>query len=256
MKYQKHAETDIDIPLADDKKLHAILRGDFADGRPVAIMMHGCPGHANELLQYLGARYLHERGITTLRLSMYDFGEKYRDLLDCTLDTHVADFEEVVSYVRQQGAHTIFAVGHSYGGLTILASKAKLDGAVLWDPSHGLAWHNDNPEFQNADFPKVTYDDIIVCTGGYGFIASKRQQDNDALLGDTTSMAQNQQYPMKFILAGAGPLAKYARRYYEVASEPKALVEIADAYHQFEDSDEVTEQVFIETAEWILACTK
>lgn len=31
---------------------------------------------------------------------MYDFGPDYRSILGCTLDTHIADFEDVVAYVR------------------------------------------------------------------------------------------------------------------------------------------------------------
>lgn len=249
--YQNRPEISIDIPLRDGKKIHAILRGKLDSNAPLVVMMHGRPGSANELLQYLGAHYISEHGIATLRLSMYDFGPMYRSILDCTLDTHAADFEDVVAYVRGQGAGKVFALGHSYGGITILRSGAKLDGAILWDPSHGLAWYKDNPEFKNPIFPKKVYGDIVVGTGGHGYIYPKVQDIQDAAWGDTTDWAKDKAFPMKFILASAGPLAKYAKRYYDVAAEPKALVEIQDAHHQFEDSDAVTEQLFAETVAWV-----
>ena len=249
--YQNRNEISLDIPLRDGKKIHAILRGELAEDIPVIIMMHGRPGSANELLQYLGAHYIGEHGITTLRLSMYDFGAEYRSLLECTLDTHMEDFEDVVHYLRDQGMKKVFALGHSYGGITILGSKAKLDGAVLWDPSHGLAWYNDTPEFNSDHYPEKIYENIVVGTGGYGYISSIQQKKYDESLGDTTNWAKDKGYPMKFILAAAGPLAKYAKQYYDVASEPKALVEIEGAHHQFEDNDEVTEKLFIETVEWV-----
>lgn len=249
--YQNRREVSLDIPLRDGKMLHAILRGELEQNKPVVIMMHGRPGSANELLQYLGAHYISEHDITTLRISMYDFGNQYRSLLECTLDTHINDFEDVVQYLRDKGMNSIFALGHSYGGITILGSQAKLEGAILWDPSHGLAWYNDNPEFDSIDFPEKRLGNIIVGTGGYGYIHSVEQDDYDKKLGDTTNFVNEKNYPMKFILASAGPLAKYAKRYYEEASEPKALVEIEEAHHQFEDSDEVTEKLFSETVDWV-----
>lgn len=252
--YQNRAEESLDIPLRDGKKLHAISRGDLTDDTPVVVMMHGRPGSGNELLQYLGAHYISEQGISTLRLSMYDFGSEYRSILDCTLDTHIQDFEDVVQYLRDKGVKKVFALGHSYGGITILGSKVNLDGAILWDPSHGLAWHdNNNPDFNSDDFPEKFFENIVIGTGGHGYIFSREQNEYDKALGDNSDWAKDKGYPMKFILAGAGPLAKLAKHYYDVASEPKALVEIPDAHHQFEDNDEVTERLFAETVEWVRA---
>jgi|GEM_PF-520413 len=249
--YQNRQETSLNIPLRDGKQLHAILRGEIEVNTPIVIMMHGRPGSANELLQYLGAHYIGEHNISTLRLSMYDFGTNYRSILDCTLDTHIQDFEDVVLYLRGMGVKKVFALGHSYGGITILGSKAKLDAAVLWDPSHGLAWHNDNPDFIGSDFPEKTFENIVIGTAGNGYILSKEQSDRDSAIGDNTDWAENKGYPIKFILAKAGPLAKLAKKYYEVASEPKSMIEIENAHHQFEDSDEVTEKLFAETVEWL-----
>jgi len=247
--YSHYREENLDIPLSDGKKIHGRLRGKLNSDTPIVIMMHGRPGQGNELLQYLGARYLHEHRIASLRLSMYDFGEEYRSIIDCTLDTHIADFEDAVSYVRARGAKRVFALGHSYGGLTILGSNAALDGAVLWDPAHGLVWHD--PAFDSPEYPEKTIEDLVVGVGGYGYVYPAQQAVDDKALGDTTPWAERKNYPMKFILASAGPLAAYARRYYDVAQEPKELAEIPDAHHQFEDSDDVIERLFRETTEFI-----
>jgi len=249
--YENRLEKSLDITLRDGKKIRAILRGELTKETPVMIMMHGRPGSSNELLQYLGAHYISERGITTLRLSMYEFGEQYRNLVDCTLNTHIQDFEDVIDYLRDVGVGHIFALGHSYGGITIMGSDAQLDGAVLWDPSHGLAWLDDSPDFTNDNYPEKTVGDIVIGTGGHGYIKSLQQDAYDKSLGDTTSWAENKKFPMKFILASAGPLAKYAKQYYDAAAEPKAIVEIKEAHHQFLDSDEVVEKLFDETVEWV-----
>lgn len=249
IKYQNISESKFELDVPGGKKISGFLRGSLEDDSPVVVMMHGRPGHANELLQYLGARYLYENGISSLRLSMYDFGPHYRSILDCTLDTHISDFETVVEYLRKQNVKKVFALGHSYGGITILGSKAHLEGAVLWDPAHGLAWRD--PVFNNPNYPEKTFDDIVIGLGGAGYINPTTQETYDLALGDTTNWAKNKGYPMQFILAEAGPLAAYARRYYDVASQPKALVEIPTAHHQFEDSDEVVEQLFKETTSWV-----
>jgi pimeloyl-ACP methyl ester carboxylesterase len=249
MNYQNKSEQSILVPLRDGKMLHAILRGEINDHTPVVVMMHGRPGSANELLQYLGARFISERGFSTLRLSMYNFGAEYRSILDCTLKTHISDFEDVVQFLREKGVGQVFALGHSYGGITILGSKAVIDGAILWDPSHGLAWYDSNPDFISEDYPEKTFGNIVVGTGGHGYILSKEQEEYDMSLGDTSDWAKNKHYPMKFILAGAGPLATLAQKYYDVASEPKYVVEIKDAHHQFEDSDAVVEKLFTETVD-------
>lgn len=254
--YQNQNEQAILVPLRDGKNLHAILRGELDEDTPVVIMMHGRPGSANELLQYLGARCIKEHGFTTLRLSMYHFGEGYRSILDCTLETHIDDFEYVVRFLRNKGVKQVFALGHSYGGITILGSKVHLDGAILWDPSHGLAWYNNNPDFISEDYPEKTYENIVIGTGGHGYIHSKEQENYDKSLGDNSGWAKDKGYPMKFILAGAGPLASLARKYYDVASEPKSVVEITDAHHQFEDSDKVVEQLFTETVDGLKSFLK
>lgn len=247
--YSNSPETHIDIPLTDGKKISGILRGELSANTPVLIMMHGLPGSKNELLQYLGAHYLSEQGISTLRLSMYDFGKEYRSILDCTLEIHIADFNDVVVYLQKEGAVRIFASGHSYGGITILGSKVKLSGAILWDPSHGLAWQD--PIFDSPDFPSKECGDIIIGTGGYGYITSKKLEAYNKLLGDTTDWAKEKNYPMKFIIAGAGPLSKYNKKYFEVADDPKEIIVFEDAHHQFEDSDDVVERLFAETSSFI-----
>lgn len=127
-----------ELPDTDGLKIKGILRGKF--DKPLAVIMHGRPGAGNDLLPYLAARYLYEKGISSLRLFMYDFLPKTRNLLDCTLETHVADFDVVIAELRRRQAEKIFGVGHSFGGLTILRSDSKLNGAVLWDPTHGSVW--------------------------------------------------------------------------------------------------------------------
>lgn len=250
MKYRAVDEEVIyfDLPNTDGLRTKGILRGKLTG--PIAIMMHGRPGSGNALLQYLGARYLYERGISTLRLFMYDFEPKTRNLMDCNLQTHVSDFETVISELRKRSVSQIFAIGHSYGGLTILKSTTQLDGAVLWDPSHGLWWAENRGALFADEFPETVVDKYVIGTAGKAWVYPLAAQEYDKQLGDTSGLA-TKDYPLKIISAGKGALTDLGERYYKSANDPKSQAVIKGAGHGFEESDEVMFELFEETANWL-----
>lgn len=237
-----------ELPGSSDLKIKGIVCGELTD--PLAVMMHGRPGNGNELLQHLAARYLSQQGIATLRLWMYDFGLDTRSIMDCTLQTHVNDFAVVVNELRRQGVNKLFAIGHSYGGLTILKSHCQLDGAVLWDPSHGLAWAKDREMDVTDIYPEVIIDKYVIGIGGEGWVYPLAAFQSDRHLGDTSTLA-DKKYPLKIISAGKGILRDLGERYYQAANQPKSHVVIEEAHHRFEDSDEVMLELYKETADWL-----
>lgn len=238
----------INLPKTNGLRIKAILRGSFK--QPLAVIMHGRPGTGNDLLPYLCAHYLYEQGIASLRLFMYDFEPGTRNLLDCTLETNVEDFDAVIAELRKRGVPEVYGIGHSYGGITILKSKAKLDSAVLWDPTHGSHWIEHQDE-EDEEYPEKTVGDIVIGTGGYGYINSVKAEEYDKCMGDTTSWAAHKGYPLKIISAGKGEMTHLGKHYIEVADEPKQHIVIKDAHHQLEDSDEVILRLFQETTEWL-----
>lgn len=251
--YQNIPEETLSIPLPQTHDLHikGVLRGTL--DKPVVVIMHGRPGHGNGLLEYLGAHYLHEQGFTTLRLWMYAWDAGTRNLVDCTLDTHVADFETVLAYLRTRGVQQVFAIGHSYGGLTILKSTAKLEGAVLWDPMHSGYWM-ERPD-GDPEFPERAIGEYSIGLAGAGFVASQKTNDYDRALDDTTQWAAQKGYPLEVISAGKGVLTRLGKQYIDAADEPKKHVIIPDAKHPFDDSDDVVSQLLIETAAWLKEIT-
>jgi pimeloyl-ACP methyl ester carboxylesterase len=238
-------EVCIDLPGTDGLHIRGLLRGSL--DQPVVVMMHGRPGYGNETQQYLGARYLYEQGLSSLRLWMYDWRPGTRDLVDCTLDTHAADFETVVNYLRQQGAKIVFATGHSYGGATILKSGARLDGAVLWDPTHGSYW-TEHPAGDYASAMHVS--GRVIDTNGAGCVLSEAAVTYDQSVGDTTNWAAGKGYPLLVLSAGKGAMTHLGKQYIDAADEPKKQVVIAQAHHQLDDSDEVMLELFGQTADW------
>lgn len=250
MAYQAVKETTLhfELPGTGRLKIKGVLRGTLKG--PLAIMMHGRPGSGNALLQYLGARYLYDQGISTLRLLMYGFDPDTRNLLDCTLDTHVSDFEAVIANLRQQGVQQLFAIGHSYGGLTILKSTTKLEGAVLWDPSHGLWWTEDRSARYADTYPEKIVGDFVIGTAGHGWVYPAKSLRYDKQLGDTSAWAAKE-YPIKIITAGKGALTDLGMRYYKAANQPKSQVVIKNAGHGFDESDSVMLELFKETENWL-----
>jgi len=246
MQYHSVQEKDLVIDLSDGKRIHGYLRGKLENVNGVIVMMHGLTGSPKSVLQYLGSRYLHEQGFSTLCLAMYDVGESYRTIFDCDINVHIRDFEEVVAHLQKSGVKKIFGVGHSYGGLTILGSKAKVSGAVLWDPTHGLAFEHDNSD----KFPHVTYGPYRIDTSGKGYVYPEAIAKYNESLGDNSLWAEGKGYPIKFIAAGGGVLKDSIKKYLEIADEPKSYIEIEGASHDFTDTDAIITQLFVETAGW------
>jgi dienelactone hydrolase len=170
--------------------------------------------------------------------------------VDCTLPIHVKDFDAVVEYLRSKKVQQLFAIGHSYGGLTILQSASKLDGAVLWDPTHGNVFHkSESLKWQKNSRLKIV-GELRLYLDGWGYIEPKAIDDEQKIMGDTTSLAAHKGYPLKIIAAGKGIMTDLQQKYIKVADEPRELVIIDEAGHQFEDSDEVVLRLFQETGSW------
>lgn len=236
-----------ELPDTDGLEIRGLLRGSL--DMPLAIIMHGRGGSPNDTIYFLLARYLAERGIASLRLSMYDSGDSSRNLVDCTLETHAYDFSAVVDELRKRGASKLYAVGHSYGGLTVLMSDRRLDCAVLWDPTPG-AWWVDNPK-DDIDDSELTAGEIIINPDGRGYIYGRKAKEFDSNLGDTTSLASDKGYPLMAITGSESVIHSYVERYVGVADEPKELVVIDGATHQMDDSDFVIEQLLSTTHRWL-----
>ena len=225
----------IRVPVGGGKSVKGYLRGPLT--KPLVIFVHGLTGDPNEHQFYNGARYLEKRGLSSFRYNLY----ASRPLRDATLKTHAADFDKVVAYFRKRTKRKIFAVGHSYGGPTILLSKKDLDGAVLWDPSYkagkGLS-------------PLLKYDKRLKAyrlVWEVESVLGKRMVDVD-LATPWEDLGKDVTFPLKVILAGKGVLRKSSR--YAKNAQGKSDVEvIAGAGHCF-DEDGAEEKLFAATVKW------
>lgn len=247
-------EKHIVIPI-ENSSLHinGVLRGTW--DQPLVILIHGLASDSRGLLPFLLARSLHEHGFATLRVNMYDLANDTRDMIDCTVETHAEDLSRIVAYVRKQRSPQVFAVGHSYGGLTILSSNATLDGAVLLEPSH-FKCSMELDESLGSRRKEITQK-VVAYENGAGYIdplPMVRERKRKATLAEE-ALAQKT-YPLLFIAAENGMLLPYIEKYHQVANQPKKLYVAKGASHALTDSDEIMLNVFQQTLAWLKGLRK
>lgn len=227
----------IRVPVDKGKAVKGFLRGPLT--KPLVIFVHGLTGDPNEHQFYNGARYLDKHGLSSFRYNLYES----RPLRQATLKTHASDFDRVVAYFRKRARRKIFAVGHSYGGPTILLSKRKdLDGAVLWDPSY-KAGKGLNPILRYDRRLKAYRLKWYV-----EFLLGKRMVDVD-LKTPWEDLGKDVTFPLKVILAGRGVLRK-SERYAKNAQGKSDVETIEGAGHGFEE-DGAAEKLYASTAKWL-----
>ena len=177
---------------------------------------------------------------------MYDWRRGARKLHECRLETHASDLDRVIEYLQHRGARKVFAVGHSYGGPTILMSKKKqYDAVVLWDASYGrsITFLHARPMRELNAYYEIW---------GYGIVMGKKMVEFGKKMTPTKSDAliKTVRVPIKITVASRGDLVRGGRRYFKAANPPKAFAIIKGADHNFSfEGNE--EALFRETLAWL-----
>ena len=124
------------METSDGKTIYGFL--DTSDGKPndkAILIIHGLTGTPKEVLHQAAANFFPAQGYDVIRPYLYCDQKNARRLKDCTYTIHGQDTETVAQHFIQN-YKTLYAVGHSYGGPSILSSDTSLYRAVcLWDPS-------------------------------------------------------------------------------------------------------------------------
>src|SRR3989344_7213909 len=235
-------EKQIKIPIANKKYIYGKLRGSLKN--PLIVFVHGFTGHKDNHIFFNGARFFEKHSFSSFRFNLYHWTKDSRKLEDCMLSLHAQDLDTVVRYFRKKGVKKIFVAGHSFGGLTILLSKAKdFNAAVLWDPS-------DNPaEVTIAKYIKELDRYYVTEEGYYGFTISKAMYEENKKF-KPFELIKKFKIPVKIILAGSGILIKGGKKYFQLANDPKAFAMIPKATHTFNEEG-TEEKLFQETYNWL-----
>jgi dienelactone hydrolase len=221
------SQTEIAIPLGDGRTSFSLLN-QTGSGHFV-IYLHGLASHPGRTLPFYLAQELAGHGFDVLRLGQYDTRDGARQLIDCTLATHVADLHTAIVYVQQQyQPKTLHLIGHSFGGQTILAAKAGVTSAILLDPSHPSV----NP-FRNARHVKEL-DAYLRASGGLEYLVGPAMVKEFEATTET-GLTNGYHTPSLIITAGASVLAKSGTLYAKALQDHTLTkqVTIAGADHSF-----------------------
>lgn len=238
---------DYDIPgtnLRIDGKFREVA------GSPIVVLVHCLTGNMDSTKYYMGARALEHAGYASYRFNLYG-SDGGRDFLDCTLSTHVDDFDLVVRRLKEElPGRPVIAIGHSLGGLTVLASRQRHhDAVVLWDATHADHWEGDTIESEDTVWePSLG---LYRVTWGVPVLMSRALLESFRFL-DCDALVRDLELPMLSVIAGANIPRGIAarRRYHELSRGPKRLVTIDGADHNFTNGETLSE-LHAATIEWL-----
>lgn len=232
-------EKELTISIPKSKyKIYAKQYGSL--DRPVVIFVHGLTGQMDERLSFNGARYFHKQGLTSFRFNLYGAEDDARNLTDCTLQTHAHDLNIVIDYFQTQNPKKLFAIGHSYGGPTILlANHKKLDAVVFWDPSFNSRL-DDSKQLPKT---KWRYLDWRV----WPLIGDAMYEEAQTF--NQKKLFEDFNTPIKVITAGKS-YYENRKKNYDLANGPKEYHMIKSAGHTFTEEGKA-EELYKESLKWI-----
>lgn len=236
-------EKELKIKAKDGKYIYGKLRGTLK--KPLIIFVHGLTGHMDEHIFFNGARFFEKKGFSTFRFNLYNDPDDARKLQDCDLKTHAADLDKVVEYFRRKKAKNIYAVGHSYGGPTILLSRTEnYKAIVLWDSTM-------DPDIIYRKTVPDKIADGFIREWSFKFILGKKMVAEAKKFTDFEKAAKDSKTPVKMILAeDANAQSKKIGGFWKALPGPKEKVFFKKTGHTFSE-DGMEEKLFSETLKWV-----
>ncbi len=237
-------EKNLKLKTSDKQIIYGTLRKPAKQSSTLIIFVHGLTGHQNEHIFFNGARFFEKCGIDTFRFDLYSGEKDGRTLSTCGISTHTTDVNTVAKHFRKK-YKTIFVIGHSLGGLSVLASDtSKIDGIILWDASYG----KDRGDMDDAVFIKSM--NAYVLKWGTEYLMGKKMNDEWNKFPAPKVAIQKIHKPLCVIVAGNGQLVKAGKEYFAFANEPKMFANIKGAGHTF-DEDGVEQELFEATKRFV-----
>jgi dienelactone hydrolase len=237
------AEKQLKIKATDGK----IISGTYTPARHekgLIIFVHGFTGHQNEHIYYNAARYFPKRGFSTFRFDLYPGEKNHREMVECTLITHAKDLDRVIAVLRKKH-RSIFLVGHSFGGPTILkADTSKIKTIVFWDPAFELRWLTYAKHIPRRSEYRIDW--------GVSFLIGRKMVEQAKTLR-SAPLLEKLTIPVKVIFAEHGNKAN--RPYVSHIKSPHSSCIIARADHCF-NVEGTEDLLFKETLSWINKYTR
>jgi len=235
-------ERPISINTPDKKRSYGLLRGSVR--RPLIVQVHGIARNLNEALHYNAARYFEKHGFSSFRFNLYSWQKRARRLHECIFATHGGDIDTVLRYLESRGAKNIFLVGHSFGLPSILHAKRRNFCAVAaWDGSLFPTNHLDISKRIQKPRGRLLDEGYLIVVGERMARDSQRIKSVDLL--------KKWDKPISFITVNDNKNGNWnaAKRMHKVVKEPKELIVIRDAHHDFTKEGK-QEELYAATVKW------
>ena len=235
---------ELKLKTPDKKTLYGTLDSSAKTSSKLVVFVHGLASNQNDHLFFNAAQFFPKESYDTFRFNLYGWQKDARNLREITIAQQARDLDSIVRYFTGK-YQKIFVVGHSLGGPTIfLSDTSKATALVLWDPSFDL-----RKLVSKKDFNKEY--NAYVFEWGPSLIFGNKMYEEYRNFPNPLDLIKKVKVPIKIISAGKNKvLVKGCREYYKYANEPKALVVIKNAHHNF-DEEGTEMQLFEETLRWI-----
>lgn len=129
------AETEWILDTPDGFKIYGLLNTSDKKNKRVILYIPGLGGDCMDYAAVRMATTFPEKGYDVVRINLYWWNDKARNLSDCTIGQHARDIDLIFKYFKKKYL-AVFAAGHSYGGPSLMTSKInQFDAVSLWDPS-------------------------------------------------------------------------------------------------------------------------
>lgn len=194
--------------------------------RRAVLIGHGLTGNPNEHLHLVARDAFVAGGYDVYRMAFYDFAEGARNIIDCTLEVHARDFMTVFEHL--EGVYpSVYAAGHSYGGLTLLyAQPDRAKALAFWDPAFTAGWLSAARRIEALGCYAVDWNGVTRLLGAPMYEEAKALTADDA-----GAKAARIKAPSLVVVSGEAPRAR--GRVHDHLACRKELVEISEADHSF-----------------------
>lgn len=245
-KIPRTIEEEVIISSPDKKNIYVTIGHPSGKPKGMVVFVHGLASTALWPTMLLGSHYFRTKGYAYCRINLYDWRPNARTLMTSDLLQHSKDTDTVVKYLRRRNFSTIFAIGHSFGGLVLLQSNTAAFCAMsLWDCSSFIS----HPPERWLKKDKATGATYLV--GGCELLMPKRYVKGMERFPNELELISEIEAPCQICYAGGkdGVLVESSKRYFKHLNQEKELVAIPHASHSFTEEG-ISEVLFDKTKRW------
>ena len=214
--------------------------------KKLVIFVHGLFESEKSNLFISASKFFNKKGFATFRFNLYYYMPDARHFSECTLSQHGKDLDTVIDYYKDK-YESIYAVGHSYGSLTILLSKREDLAAIsLWELSSFISQPPTSYIKYNPKIKKYTLNE------GYDVIIEKKFMDDIKHLPNELDLIKKVKCPIQIAYAKGpgGSLEESSKRYFKnITSKNKDIIPVNGASHSFPEEG-VDKILFNGTLKW------